>query len=842
MPDYRVRYRSSEKNTYRAHTSIAPYTTSENARLAKNDNEQVLDGASLSSMPMSLTYFNSEDYKKTAQSNYLTGTFVSLSGLTPYRISYRDPERNPIKEVETDVGSVYDKLSDTSSEEKDVRVQRDNVPTHYTGDISIQADDDVFSYMESLVSKPSLVNKNPSSVTKEDTVTYGSKLTYGGQAADPITGSMNNKDPNKEAREGSRIPYMVIEESRTGTVAQNGTFSEHEGTFKEADLVRVIVLQGVDNFSFGTAQQFDQIEPRGSQTPMRFYNHNPGRTLSFVAKFHQQEYPLEPLLSIAEKAQYLARPYRHTDYALIPKLVKVNIPGRVFRGYISNVSVTYNGDDYSSWSDMNLNRENAGLLAKGNEDFYGGYMLQELDNVTNSNERVDVNTGYVAYGLGSMTIDFQILIVEEIKLTNYTTHTELIEQKEIDKVRTEQAENDAEINGIKATISLATGITDESQLNEMIYVDLYGKPIGYKYTDKDGNAVEKGLINVEDLNVLTYSEYLQILEFEKGQPNIQTEGTSIVQTVQPSTDKMFESFEYLDRTKMEDFCKDHYIKKNPTSTKEEQKAYEEKLKGMSYEEVYSEYKIALQEELGNEDMVYFIESCTGSYLTPQGLMTDSICDPLIKSFLKEPMDTFAQAFSVLKLVVPDTEIDFEDYSSIIISTTDKSLLAEICWGYGLGFGLSRNKKHFIYPVTSIHSYMTYASNWYPDDLEEKYIKVYKAWVIKYNDGYVDDGGGNKYNTLSLEHLLSLSSTVCEDLKIFNDEEGRPLSNPDDYLYNQILGELRQLRDSFLKGFRLCTADILPPNGVLLPNKRTCEAYKKEHKDSKPYYWEVDVNH
>ncbi len=330
-------------------------------------------------------------------------------------------DNNTLKGTEQDTGTLYPNNLASSAKDKSQNgtVTQDNNPSvQRSAEIQSERNTGNFNGTAS----GSGVEKERKQIIESDN--YGKK-----DEEKPV-------EKKRSSKKSTSQPFVIIEEDREDNISL-----QEPGEYSDNTHIRIEVLRAVSPFTFGTRQEFDPVEPRGSQTPMRFYNKNPGRSLGFSADFHQQEYPLEPLLSIAEKAQYLCRPYRHGDYSLIPKLVRVTIPGRVFRGYLQSADITYQGDDYRSWAvdqyrptEQKVHNSLPYYEKKSKTNPFYEYPIEE--NQTNR-IRNDVDTYHEAidYGLSEISIRFDLLITEEIKLTSFMTKSE--------KAALAQAEEDA---------------------------------------------------------------------------------------------------------------------------------------------------------------------------------------------------------------------------------------------------------------------------------------------------------------------------------------------------------------------------------------------------------------
>lgn len=497
-------------NTFRQVTSTAPYEESTNSQQVKNIVDVQMNGVSPSSLSYGVSSLTSSDNEVLNQAMKIIGYFVSLTERPIYTIPVYGDEINPIKGIESQVGIPYDFLLAQAANEKFQRVFQDNVVKNRYIDLLNVSDLDV-SY-----------NVIRSQIDMPDYSKYGK--AWGEESfAQKINKTFNLYSSNQIDKDGKKYPIYnkKIRLAKIENIYNKGFFTNlgwQNPTFRKTaqlakvilkedrmdayeaitsrgeystDCVEVEIYQMPDNFGFGTQQQFSDASPRGSQTPLRFYDKNQPRILDMTLKLHQQEYPLEPLLSIAEKLQYLARPYRHSDFSLIPKLVRVSIPGRVFRGYISSISINYSGDDYTGWESPE--RVYEGLHKKnGNTDIYastGELNYPNIEAQAKAWERGelkgfsnDKETMY--YGLSSISATINLAIVEEIKLSLYTTFIEKQEeerkaQEEEEKRKREEAIEYARNNVKNLELSTFPDELKDELVDKLIYVDENGYPVDY---------------------------------------------------------------------------------------------------------------------------------------------------------------------------------------------------------------------------------------------------------------------------------------------------------------------------------------------------------------------------
>lgn len=426
----------------------------------------------------------------------------------------------------------------------------------------------------------------------------------------------------KRIKKAHSIPYARVIEDRVGT-ASYGYGEGMEGAFSE-DVVMIEILQNISGLRIsGSRQEFTPVEPRGSQRPMYFYNKNTGRTLEFNASFHQQEYPLEPLYSIAEKAQYLLRPYKHGDYGLIPKTVRVEVPGRVFRCYCTGAEATFEGEDYRGWSELGLNESNIGSMGYGT--IYTGIrprVEEQTGRVYNSaqytNASVDVLTNSLytnndyRYGLSSMTISFQFNILEEIKLTTYETQAEIV-------LREEQEKEDRKKNAREDALRKAQQYIDEAKKN--------GVEIGYTaeqlvLVNDDGEVItllinEDGTILPHEPSMSSATGEMTIEEYNKKKSleranSMNTEVEEIADQMAPPINDRSTVVRQATRDDMLDaIVKDRKEQFPDKSDAELKKEVEEEFKDKSDEEVYTTYREVNYKSLsGSEEVAKFLHNST----------------------------------------------------------------------------------------------------------------------------------------------------------------------------------------------------------------------------------------
>ena len=116
------------------------------------------------------------------------------------------------------------------------------------------------------------------------------------------------------------------------------------------DVEEIIIKSRIDQVgSLASNAEISAPVPPAGQNAIGFYytKHN-ARSLNFGFDMHQQEYPDEPLASLANRLQSLSRPYQYQDLHVEPRKCRIHLPGMTFEGYISTVSCSFKGDLYTS--------------------------------------------------------------------------------------------------------------------------------------------------------------------------------------------------------------------------------------------------------------------------------------------------------------------------------------------------------------------------------------------------------------------------------------------------------------------------------------------------------------
>lgn len=172
----------------------------------------------------------------------------------------------------------------------------------------------------------------------------------------------------------------------------------------------IMCYQTPTGISYTAQGQYDDVSPRGSQQPFRYYKNASAVELNFTLAFHKcdslkfqgsfeevdgrvsskSEYSIKELnlQEIAKKATSLTRPWKRSDTSLKPKIVYVMLPGIVAKGYLSSASISYDGD------------------------IYGDNSFGKESRTTN----LQYGSNNVASTFGSLSISFSLSVIEEINL------------------------------------------------------------------------------------------------------------------------------------------------------------------------------------------------------------------------------------------------------------------------------------------------------------------------------------------------------------------------------------------------------------------------------------------
>lgn len=156
------------------------------------------------------------------------------------------------------------------------------------------------------------------------------------------------------------------------------------------DVEEIIIKPRIDQVGTlsSNAEISNPVPPAGQNAIGFYYTKHNARSLSFGFDLHQQEYPDEPLASLANRFQSLSRPYQYQDLHVEPRKCRIHLPGMTFEGYISTVSCSFKGDLYTSWND--------------------GVPQPETGAIRNNTQE--------QYSYGSMSVSLSFLIDEQIPL------------------------------------------------------------------------------------------------------------------------------------------------------------------------------------------------------------------------------------------------------------------------------------------------------------------------------------------------------------------------------------------------------------------------------------------
>lgn len=146
------------------------------------------------------------------------------------------------------------------------------------------------------------------------------------------------------------------------------------------DVEEIIIKSRIDQVGTlaSNAELSAPVPPAGQNAIGFYYTKHNARSLTFGFDMHQQEYPDEPLASLANRLQSLSRPYQYQDLHVEPRKCRIHLPGMTFEGYISAVSCSFKGDLYTSWNDRVPQPETGAIRNNTQEQYSYGSMSVSL--------------------------------------------------------------------------------------------------------------------------------------------------------------------------------------------------------------------------------------------------------------------------------------------------------------------------------------------------------------------------------------------------------------------------------------------------------------------------------
>ena len=146
------------------------------------------------------------------------------------------------------------------------------------------------------------------------------------------------------------------------------------------DVEEIIIKSRIDQVGAlaSNAEISAPVPPAGQNAIGFYYTKHNARSLNFGFDMHQQEYPDEPLASLANRLQSLSRPYQYQDLHVEPRKCRIHLPGMTFEGYVSTVSCSFKGDLYTSWNDRVPQPETGAIRNNTQEQYSYGSMSVSL--------------------------------------------------------------------------------------------------------------------------------------------------------------------------------------------------------------------------------------------------------------------------------------------------------------------------------------------------------------------------------------------------------------------------------------------------------------------------------
>ena len=304
------------------------------------------------------------------------------------------------------------------------------------------ASTDIFSTIDSFknIVIPDTINSTQTNLPIQDfanklisTIPSSDNSTVHGSVSD-IAKGISNLSGKEASISTNNIHPSKLDLGSNGLVDQNidkHTTSSFYDALDVAQVQATITYDGLKNsllcwqqpesISYSASAQFDGVPSRGTQQPFQFYNCANQITLGFELKWHIDELYLynsqyKALQEIADIAEDFTRPYENGD-SLIPKLCVVTLPSLSEIGYITEAQISYGGAmtglEEAPYSgdviDVTLDHH-----AKAN------YIYKKND-LTNISELKDIDykthVSNEIYQYSTLTINFQLLIVKDIKLS-----------------------------------------------------------------------------------------------------------------------------------------------------------------------------------------------------------------------------------------------------------------------------------------------------------------------------------------------------------------------------------------------------------------------------------------
>ena len=184
--------------------------------------------------------------------------------------------------------------------------------------------------------------------------------------------------------------------------------TSNTGTYNFNSAVDILCcLQTPEQLSYSVESSYESQSPRGSQTPYQFYQSTNQVSLSFDLKWHIDEIRDNDLLSnsgktlqdIADMAENFARPWDNGLGSIQPKLCRVLLPSISEIGYISSVSITYNGD------------------MTNYDDSFNDSLITNSFERQNSVDSSNIYHSSSDYTYNMLSINFTLLVVRDVKLS-----------------------------------------------------------------------------------------------------------------------------------------------------------------------------------------------------------------------------------------------------------------------------------------------------------------------------------------------------------------------------------------------------------------------------------------
>lgn len=285
---------------------------------------------------------------------------------------------------------------------------------------------DTINSTQTNLSIPDSANKLISTIPSSDNSTAHGSVSDIAKGISNLSGkevsiSTSNINPSKLDLDSNGLTDQNIDKHTTSNFYDTLNVAQVQATITYDGLKNPLLCwQQPESISYSASAQFDGVPSRGTQQPFQFYNCANQITLGFELKWHIDELELyksqyKTLQEIADIAEDFTRPYSYGD-SLMPKLCTVTLPSLSEIGYITEAQISYGGaltgNDPYNYAVHKEMKDNENLMQRVSDN--------DLKKIDDNLHRVNnTNTDYTNtdYQYSTLTINFQLLLVKDIKLS-----------------------------------------------------------------------------------------------------------------------------------------------------------------------------------------------------------------------------------------------------------------------------------------------------------------------------------------------------------------------------------------------------------------------------------------